>query len=45
LIAGFFFVGLREKLAEAGECEALGHRVDASEPEISVLGESSIKRG
>ncbi|MFZ1203486.1 MAG: hypothetical protein WAN97_04165, partial [Candidatus Acidiferrales bacterium] len=45
LIAGLLFVGLREKLAEAGESEALGHRSDATEREIGVLVESNINPG
>ncbi len=45
LIAGLLFVGLREKLAEVGECEALGHRWDAAARETGVLVESSINRG
>ena len=31
LIAGLLFVGLGEKVAKIGECEALGHRLDATE--------------
>ena len=31
LIAGLLFVGLREKVAKIGECEALGHRLDVTE--------------
>ena len=45
LVAGLLFVGFGEKLAEVGECEALGHRWDATEREIGVLGESSTNYG
>ena len=31
LVAGLLFVGFGEKLAEIGECEALGHRLDVTE--------------
>jgi hypothetical protein len=39
LIAGLFFVGLREELAKIAKCEAL----DATERETAVLAERSIK--
>ena len=42
LIAGLLFVGLREKFAEVGECEAFRHRCDATEWEIGVLEDSRL---